>query len=232
VSVELLELGAAMLGDLVQEVVFVGGATVELWITNPAAPPVRPTKDVDVIIVVTSRTAFHNFEARLRRRGFAEDQLDGVICRWRHRHSGLILDAMPSDASMLGFVNHWQRAALPHSIECSLPSGATIRAVSPPYLLATKLEAFRSRGRGDFLASRDFEDIIAIVDGREEIVEEVRHADAALRTYLAESFTQLAGEAGFAGGVFGALRPDAASQDRAEAIVVPRLRAIIAAREV
>ena len=61
-----------MLGDLVREVVFVGGATVELWITNPAAPPVRPTKDVDVIVVVAMRTAFYDFEARLRGRGFAE----------------------------------------------------------------------------------------------------------------------------------------------------------------
>jgi hypothetical protein len=43
-SIDLLERGAAALGDLVDEVVFVGGATVTLWITDPAAPPPRPTK--------------------------------------------------------------------------------------------------------------------------------------------------------------------------------------------
>ena len=42
-----LELAAATLTDLLPEVVFVGGATVTLWITDPGAPPVRPTKDVD-----------------------------------------------------------------------------------------------------------------------------------------------------------------------------------------
>jgi UDP-glucose 4-epimerase len=40
--------------------------------------------------------------------------------------------------------------------------------VAPPaYLLATKLEAFRSRGKDDLYGSRDFEDIIALIDGRE-----------------------------------------------------------------
>lgn len=49
-SIELLELAADALGPLLDEVVFVGGATVTLWITDPGAPPVRPTKDVDVVV--------------------------------------------------------------------------------------------------------------------------------------------------------------------------------------
>jgi hypothetical protein len=48
VNVELLELAAAALSDLVAEVVFLGGAIVELWITDPGAPPVRQTQNVDV----------------------------------------------------------------------------------------------------------------------------------------------------------------------------------------
>jgi hypothetical protein len=70
VNVELLELAAAALSDLLAEVVFVGGATVELWITDPGAPPVRPTQDVDVSVEVTTRAALHEFEAKLRARGF------------------------------------------------------------------------------------------------------------------------------------------------------------------
>ncbi|MGH2942386.1 MAG: hypothetical protein ACRDLN_06410 [Solirubrobacteraceae bacterium] len=83
-SVELLDLAADTLGELLDEVVFVGGATVVLWITDPGAPPVRPTKAVDVVVEVATRSAFHDFKARLRQRRFAEDQEDGVICRWRH----------------------------------------------------------------------------------------------------------------------------------------------------
>lgn len=40
---------ADALGELLDEVIFVGAATVTLWITDPGAPPIRPTKDVDVL---------------------------------------------------------------------------------------------------------------------------------------------------------------------------------------
>lgn len=225
-STELLELAADALGELLCEVVFVGGATVTLWITDPGAPPVRPTKDVDVVVEVATRSAFHDFEARLRERRFAEDQEDGVICRWRHRN-GLILDAMPSEPGILGFDNRWQAAAIPHAIERELPSGAWIRAVSPPYLLATKLAAFRGRGNRDYLGSRDFGDIVALVDGREELMKEVARAPGDVQAYIAAELAGLLEDRRFADGLFGALRPDAASQARAEAIVLPRLRTLV-----
>jgi len=221
-SLELLELAADALGPLLDEVVFVGGATVTLWITDPAAPPVRPTKDVDVVVDVATRGAFYDFEARLRQRRFAEDQEDGVICRWRHP-TGLILDAMPTDASIIGFENHWQSAAVPHAITRELSSGAVIRAVSPPFLVATKLEAFKGRGKRDFLGSRDFADIIALVDGREELAGEVQTAPSEVRTYIAQELADLRSDARFLDGVYGGLPPDAASQARAEAVVLPRL---------
>lgn len=72
-TIDLLERGAAALGDLVDQVAFVGGATIVLWITDPGAPPPRPTTDVDVVIEVTTPNAFEDFQARLRARGFQED---------------------------------------------------------------------------------------------------------------------------------------------------------------
>jgi len=55
----------------------------------------------------------------------------------------------------------------------------------PAYLLATKIEAFNGRGREDFLASRDFGDVIALIDGREELPAEVQQSEKELRAYLA-----------------------------------------------
>jgi hypothetical protein len=40
-------------------------------------------------------------------------------------------------------------------IRLTLPSGRSIRIVTAPVVLATKLEAFRGRGRGDDLISHD-----------------------------------------------------------------------------
>jgi hypothetical protein len=225
-SIELLELAASTLEPLLGEVIFLGGATLVLWITDPGAPPVRPTKDVDVVVEVTSRTAFHAFEDRLRLLRFEPDQEDGIICRWRHRETSLILDAMPADPAILGFENRWQAAAIPHAVERELPSEAKLRATPPPYLLATKLAAFRGRGREDFLGSRDFADIIALVDGREEIVAEIENADQDVCHYLATELARLRSHPRFLDGVFAALRPDPASQARADAVVLPRLEAM------
>ncbi|WP_157251706.1 hypothetical protein [Patulibacter americanus] len=88
----MLDAAAAALGPLAAEVVFVGGATVGVWITDAAAPPPRPT--LDVVVEVASRGRFAEFEERLRNQGFFEDQDSGVICRWQHEASPLILDVM------------------------------------------------------------------------------------------------------------------------------------------
>jgi hypothetical protein len=53
---------------------FVGGASVGLWITDPAAPAPRPTKDVEV----SSRGRLHEFEGRLGNHGFREDPESGA----------------------------------------------------------------------------------------------------------------------------------------------------------
>lgn len=225
-NIELLELAESALGELVDQVVFVGGATVGLWITDPVAPPLRPTDDVDVVVEVATRGAFHEFERKLRAVGFREDQESGVICRWRQRESGLILDAMPSQAEILGFENVWQAAAIPHAVECELPSGATIRAAAPVYMLAMKLEAFKGRGNGDFLGSRDFGDIVTLIDGRAELPGEVAEADADARAYIAQEMRRLLAERRFMDGLAGAMRGDQASQERIEVVVLPVIEAL------
>lgn len=226
-NIELLELADSALGELSEEVVFVGGATVELWITDPGAPPVRATEDVDVIVEVTSRTSYYDFEERLRKAGFREE--GQVICRWLHDESALVLDVMPSDASILGFENRWQGESLPHAVERQLPSGNVIRTVPPAFLLATKLEAFKGRGEGDLLASTDFADVVALVDGRDELIGDVRAAPKELRAYVAAELAQLMEGDRLLDGVHGQLRGDDASQERAEGTVLPRLRDLIEA---
>jgi hypothetical protein len=146
-NLALLELAREMLGDLLGEVVFVGGATVELWITDPAAPEFRPTQDIDVVAEITTLSSFHRFEERLRGAGFENDRDSNMICRFRHSRSRLLLDVLPTEAQILGFENRWQRVAFSQATEFFLPSDQPIRVIPPAYLLATKLEAFASRGK-------------------------------------------------------------------------------------
>jgi hypothetical protein len=107
VSAQQLEVAADLLGPLLEEVVFVGGATVHLWLTEPGAPPARATEDVDVICEVATRTAYYRPGDRLRERGLQEAADEPVLCRWRSAEPRLVLDVMPTDADILGFSNPW-----------------------------------------------------------------------------------------------------------------------------
>ena len=83
---------------------------------------------------------------------------------------------MPLDKKVLGFTNRWYKPAIEADEEHEILSGMTIRVISSPYFCATKLEAFDGRGAGDYLASHDLEDIITVIDGRAEIIEEISSA--------------------------------------------------------
>src|SRR2546430_12717957 len=70
---------------------------------------------------------------------------------------------MPTEEGILGFSNRWYREAIGAAREIALRDDLSIRLVTAPYFIATKYEAFIGRGRGDYLASHDFEDLMAAV---------------------------------------------------------------------
>lgn len=225
-SVEMLESAAAQLGPLGGKVAFLGGAAMALWVTDTGAPPIRVTLDVDVIVEVASRIAYYELGDQLREQRFEENPDAGHTCAWRHRDTGLALDVMPTDSAILGFSNQWYPSALEAAVDVKLPSGATIRAVRPPHLLGTKIEAFRGRGENDYLGSTDFADIVVLIDGRSELVVEIAEAPKDLRRYLANELARMRKDFAFEGGVSGHLLPDRASQDRA-ALVHARIQEIV-----
>jgi len=73
-----------------EEVVFLGGASIDLWLSDPGAPAIRATDDVDVVCDITSLAAYCKLGERLRERGFVEASDSHVICRWRHHNTGLV----------------------------------------------------------------------------------------------------------------------------------------------
>ena len=120
-NVRMLELAAEHLGALLDDVVFVGGATVELWVTDGAAPEFRPTDDIDVIVEIKTRRDYYRFEKQVRHAGLENDQGSGVICRFKHPDSGLRLDVMPTEASILGFEIAGKQRRFPTPSRSSFP---------------------------------------------------------------------------------------------------------------
>jgi hypothetical protein len=226
-NLKMLELAVELLGSLRDEVVFVGGATVELWITDVAAPEFRPTADIDVVVEITSQREYYKLENRIREIGFENEQGSGVICRFEHPGTELILDVMPTDASILGFENRWQAEAFTQAVEVALPEGQRIQAIPPPFLLATKLEAFATRGNLDFFGSRDFGDLVTLIDGREELGDEVAVAPAPVKSYVAERLLELSEHRDFDRGLEGALPSSPESRDRVDLVIWPRVRRLM-----
>ncbi|MGY3591539.1 hypothetical protein ACVIGB_008882 [Bradyrhizobium sp. USDA 4341] len=97
------------------------------------------------------------------------------------RLGDLQVDFMPDDQSILGFSNRWYAKGIE----------------TPELFVATKLEAYLGRGNDDLLGSRDIEDILLVVDGREELVAEIQNADDDIRCYIAEKFKALLGHEDF-----------------------------------
>lgn len=217
-NIEMLKLAATGLGSMVDDVVFLGGSAAGLLITDPAVPSIRETKDVDVIVEIATLHDYHALSRKLRERGFCEDQREGApMCRWLFQ--GVIVDVMPTDSSILGFSNRWYKEAMDFSVIVQLSDSLSIRMVSAPYFLATKLEAFYGRGKGDYVMSHDLEDLIAVLDGRESIVDEVMSCSSALRSYLSKEFTALLKNNEYQEALPGHMPPDKAGQARVGAVL-------------
>lgn len=224
-NVEMLELVSSGLSYLTDEVVFLGGCAVGFLITDPAAAPIRETKDVDVIAEITSHQDYYDFSQKLRDLGFREDRSEGApMCRWVYQ--SIAVDVMPINEDILGFSNKWYDKAMDNAKTVSLRNG-DIRMVSAPYFLATKLEAFYGRGRNDYIASHDLEDLIAVLDGRASLVQEVLESSEVLQVYLADAFEKLLSNDDFLDALHGHVLADAVSQSRV-VIVQERMRKIAA----
>ena len=175
-NLPLLEDAVRKLASFLDEIVFVGGVTLGMLITDAAAAPIRGTTDVDVIAEIVTYADYIAFSERLREAHFTEDT--ELVCRW---HNGaLTLDVLALNKEVLGFTNTWYEPALRHSSTVNLPGGHPIRVITAPFFLGTKMEAFKGRGRMDFQASHDLEDFIAVIDGRETLLHEIAESPRAL----------------------------------------------------
>jgi predicted nucleotidyltransferase len=174
-----------LLGELRTKVVFVGGATISLYADRPAVES-RPTDDVDILVELWSYTEYAAIEDQLRKIGFVNDMQSPVICRFKIQ--GIIVDVMPTGEGVLGFSNRWYPEGYKLAIDYTIDEFNTVKIFSAPYFLATKLEAFKNRGKNDGRMSPDFEDIIFLLENRRAIWSEIEETSPELKKYLTDEF--------------------------------------------
>ena len=181
---------ATGLGDLLDQVVFIGGAVAELYAFAPGASEIRITLDVDCVIEIRSRKAYYELEVILRSKGFSHDtSKDAPICRWIYE--GVLVDLMPTKEEILGFTNSWYEIGISNKIPYILPDGVEIAIFPPEVYLASKIEAFNNRGSQDFRQSHDFEDIIYLLDNKPDIQTDIVNSDDHVKEFIKKEFSDL-----------------------------------------
>jgi predicted nucleotidyltransferase len=204
---------------LLNQIVLVGGCAVGFLITDSAQLLPRETDDVDLATEITTLGDYHEFSNRLKELGFSEDTETGVICRWRKAE--LRLDAMPMKEVGFGSVNSWFPMAIKTATAISLPNGSKLKHINAPTFIATKIESFLDRGDNNF-QHYDIEDIINVINGREEVIDELAKADQELRDFTSDKLGAFLEINAFTDLIPSHIRPN---ESRAE-IVFERLRKI------
>lgn len=216
-SVLMIEAVAKALGDLKDEVVFVGGSTVPFYIEDEGATEPRPTKDVDCIIELVNYSEYGKLEAKLREKGFVNSQEPrDPICRWKI--SGVTVDVMPTDENIIGFSNKWYKEGMKEAEEVRLPSGTAIKIFTPPYFVASKYEAYLGRGTGDFRLSHDIEDVMTLLDGMLSF-DSILNAPKSVADYLGKKVAEFLEEDTFLESISAHLEPGPSNSERAKRLI-------------
>jgi predicted nucleotidyltransferase len=172
---------AKALGELNEQVAYVGGATVSLYADDPAADDVRPTKDIDIVLHILSLGELTALQERLGQKGIHPDPESKIICRFKY--DDVLIDVMSIKEVGWAPSNVWFEPGFKNLETFTIDAETIIRIFSVSYFLATKFEAHRDRGT-DPRTSKDFEDIIYVLDNRLGIVNDIKTAPDDVQSYL------------------------------------------------
>ena len=146
--------------------VFVGGATMPLYVDEQAGAVLCETRDVDVMVEAGSYGDFADLAGRLRANGFHQDLVSqGPRCRWFKEDRVYDIVDIRTDHPN----DQWARPTSAGVRRHSLPSGRVIPVLSPGRFLAAKVAALQQRGGRYWYESPDFEDIVLILESNPQL---------------------------------------------------------------
>lgn len=179
---------AQALGDLNDNVAYVGGAVVSIYADDPGADEVRPTKDVDITLEIASFAELTKIQEQLAEKGIYPAIEEKIMCRFDC--DGVLLDVMATKEVGWAQANEWFEPGFKHLESHKLNETQTIKILSVAFFLASKFTAYHDRGK-DPRTSHDFEDIIYVLDNRVNLVNDILEAPKDIRKYLINEFVRL-----------------------------------------
>lgn len=179
---------AHALGDLNDQVIYVGGATVGLYINDPAADDLRPTKDLDISLSIATLVELEQMRLYLYAKGFIQTAEDPVTCRFRY--DDIRVDVMNTTTIGWAPANPWFYPGYYRKVRFEV-DGTFVYILPISYFLASKFAAYNNRGYGEPRTSHDFEDIVYVLDNRTDIIEQLLHCPEDVKPFLNAEFEDM-----------------------------------------
>lgn len=175
------------LSDMLESIVFIGGAIAPILQTHPPFPVARPTKDVDAVIATINYSDLSEINRKLHELHFRHDTSQtSHVHRWIDSN-GIMFDLIPVGHHAGTSGNRWDSLAIETADSGRLSSGKIIRFASSAGFLGLKWSAYKDRGAQDPYGSHDIEDILALIASRPNIVEEIYSAPVELVSFIRDS---------------------------------------------
>jgi predicted nucleotidyltransferase len=182
INLSIVEQVALTLGDINDEVVYVGGAIISLYVTDEGAEQPRPTKDIDITVKVSTYSQMDQLRVRLATKKIYPAPAERVM--YRYLYEDILIDFIPYEDTPLGPTNQWLKPGFEKAYSVTI-GDAEIKILPVSIFLATKWEAFKNRG-DDPRMSHDFEDIIYVIDNNTDFVANITQADKNVKNFLKE----------------------------------------------
>jgi predicted nucleotidyltransferase len=187
INIQVVKKVAIALEELNKDVIYVGGAVVSLYVTDEGAEQPRPTKDIDISVQISTYEQMNELREKLALKKIYPATFEKVM--YRYSFEDVLIDFIPFEETSLGPTNSWLKPGFEKSYPVNI-GDLEIKILPVSLFLATKWEAFKSRGRNP-RTSHDFEDIIYIMDNNKEVVEDVRNANKDVQDFLKQMSNEI-----------------------------------------
>lgn len=187
INLKVVEKVALALEEINDDVIYVGGAVVSLYVTDKGAEQPRPTKDIDISVQISSYAQMDQLRERLASKKIYPASSETVM--YRYTYEDVLIDFIPFEETPLGPTNRWLKPGFKRAYPTTIGK-ATIKILPVSMFLATKWEAYKNRG-GDYRMSHDFEDIIYVIDNNLNLVDDIIEADKDVQLFLKEMCNEI-----------------------------------------
>lgn len=182
---EIIKKVATALDEINDRVVYVGGAIASFYANDPIADTFRPTMDIDFVLEITSASELEQLRQDLNKKGFKNTAKNKIACRFSFED--VFVDVLATKDISWATGNQWFEKGFNFAIPLQIDQ-IQIRILPVVYFLASKFDAFNDRGIKQVRFSKDFEDIVFILNYCSYFKNEFLNSQNDVVSYLKKQF--------------------------------------------